>query len=249
MTICVSMPYYGVPDLVERAVRSVLAQTERDIHLVVVGDGEEPPLRRIRDTRLDVFTMRTNRGAYFCHQLVLNASPHEWWSPHDADDWTERDHLERLRSKRGTAIVSGAIWFHTREGVKKHHVATYWIGLYARERLLSFGGFNPSVRVGQDSLTLHMLRLSGSVARTSVPTYHRVKREGSLTTDPLTNMQSTYRRSVRSQNRRIVAACKGLPDLAAVRRYREGLVPLDVREAMDEEVGRLRAVIGSPAAA
>jgi glycosyltransferase involved in cell wall biosynthesis len=243
------MPFYGVPDLVERAVRSVLAQTERDIHLVVVGDGEEPPLRRIRDTRLDVFTMRTNRGAYFAHQLTLLASPHEWWSPHDADDWSDRDHLARLVAKGKPAVVSGAIWFHTTAGTKQHHVATYWIGLYARERLLSFGGFNPSIRVAQDSLTLHMLRLSGSVARQTVPTYHRVKRNGSLTTAPATNFKSAYRKSVREQNRRVIGACKRLPDLAAVRRYREGLVPLDVREAMDEEVGRLRAVIGSPAAA
>jgi glycosyltransferase involved in cell wall biosynthesis len=251
MTVCVSMPYYGVPELVERAVRSALAQTVHDLHLVVVGDGEEPPLGRIRDTRLDVFTTHANHGAYFAHQLVLLASPHEWWAPVDADDWIERDHLARLASKRngGSAVVSGAIWFHARSGTTKHHIATYWTGLYGRQRLLSFGGFNPAERVGQDSLTLHLLRLSGSVSRTTYPTYHRVKRAGSLTTDPATALRSPYRRAVRARNRRVVAACKRLPDLGAMRRYRESLVPPDVRAALDEEVGRLRALIGSPAAA
>ena len=247
--ITVSMPFYGCHAWLRRSVDAILGQSYRDIHLVIVGDGQQPPIRGIHDSRLDVHTLNANHGAYFCHQLVLLASPHEWWSPHDADDWTDPDHLERLAAKRGSATVSGSIWFHDRQGHVNRHDATYWIGLYGRERLLSFGGFNPAERVGQDSLTLHMLRLSGKVARTHVPTYHRVKRNGSLTTDPRTGMRSTYRRGVRERNRHVVRQCKALSDLAAVRAYRARLVPRSVREALDEEVGRLRAVIGSPVAA
>lgn len=244
------MPFYGVPELVERAARSVLSQTVRDVHLVVVGDGQEPPLR-IRDTRLDVVTLPANHGAYFVHQAVLLASQDDWWAPVDADDWIEPDHLERLMAARQgkTAVVTGAIWFHQRGGKVTRNAATYWTGLYGRDRLLSFGGFNPAERVGQDSLTLHMLRRSGTVGRTNHPTYHRMKREGSLTTAKATNMQSPYRRAVRARNRMVVRVCAGLPDLAAVRRYREGLVPRSIRDALDEEVGRLRSVLGAPVAA
>lgn len=249
MTITVSMPFYGAPELVERAVRSVLAQTHRDLHLIVVGDGQEPPLGRIRDSRLDVHTLRENHGAYFAHQLVLLANPHAWWSPHDADDWTDHDHLERLAAKRGTATVAGAIWFHDRTGTVRRHEATYWIGLYGTERLRSFGGFNAGERVGQDSLTLHMLRLSGAVNRATVPTYHRMKREGSLTTAQATGLRSPYRQAVRSRNRNIVRVCKSLPDLAAVRAYRERLMPKAVREAMGEEVERLSERMGRCVAA
>jgi glycosyltransferase involved in cell wall biosynthesis len=250
VTVTVSMPYYGCPELVERAVASVLRQTHHDVHLVIVGDGEEPPVRT-RDSRVDVITLPVNRGAYFAHQLVLRASSDDWWAPHDADDWTDPEHIERLMAaRRGeTAVVSGSIWFHDRSGRTKHHVATYWVGLYGRERLLSFGGFNPAERVGQDSLTLHMLRLSGTVSRTKVPTYHRVKRNGSLTTAPATNMQSAYRKAVRQRNRRVVRICQSMPDLAAVRRYRERIVPQEIRDDLDEQGGRLRAVIGSPVAA
>lgn len=240
MTITVSMPYFGTPDLVDRAVRSVLGQTHRNIHLVVVGDGEEPPLGHIRDSRLSVYTLPENHGAYFCHQLTLMATPHAQWSPHDSDDWSDPEHLERLAAKGGTATVSGAIWFHDRRGVVRHHKATYWIGLYGTKRLRSFGGFNPAERVGQDSLTLHMLRLSGKVARVTEPTYHRVKRIGSLTTAAETGMRSVLRKDVRARNRKIVRYCQLEKNLAGVRAYRSGLVPASVLLSLGEEAIRLR---------
>jgi glycosyltransferase involved in cell wall biosynthesis len=65
VTVLVSIPYWRTPELVEKAVRSVLKQTHRDLVCVVVGDGDEPPLSKVRDSRLVVHSYSTNRGAYF----------------------------------------------------------------------------------------------------------------------------------------------------------------------------------------
>jgi glycosyltransferase involved in cell wall biosynthesis len=53
MTVLVSVPTFGVgTELLEKSVRSVLAQTHTDLVCVVVGDGEHPPLPRITDSRI-----------------------------------------------------------------------------------------------------------------------------------------------------------------------------------------------------
>lgn len=239
MTVTVAVPYYGCPDLVGRAVRSILDQTYRDIHVVVIGDGEEPPLEGITDSRLDVFTMPVNRGAYFALQVALLGVGHRWFAPFGADDYADPDHLERLvalyRSSKVDAVITGAVF----NNAGQVHTGPYEVGLFRRRRMLRIGGYNPAERVGQDTLMLRLLKLTGPVVATNHPTYHRVRRPDSLTTAPDTALGSPYRNAVKSRNRSVFASCEGLREIGLIRAYRQSIVPPDIAAALEEQVAAL----------
>lgn len=242
MTIAVAIPYYGCPELVGRAVASALCQTVRDIAVIVVGDGEDPPLRGIRDDRLIVMTLPGNRGPYFAQQVILEASPFLWYAPHGADDWSEPDHLERLVATGGSAIVTGAVWFHHGRIVRIHR-APYEVGLFSRQRLLGIGGHNPAERLGQDTLLMRLLRLTGPVRTTTEPTYHRVKRPGSLMTHPSTRPGSRARNEVRARNRVVFRTARDLGTPDAIRTWRQSRVPPAITAEVAEQSDRLRRML------
>lgn len=229
MTVLVTIAYYGVPDLIDRAVRSVLAQTHTDLRLLVIGDGEEPPLE-VTDDRLAVHVLPKNRGPYFCQAVALAASPHEWYATIGADDWVEPDHLASLLAPRMSAVVPGWVW-------NDEHRQMAWLsemGITSTERLRAIGGFNASERMGQDSLNARLLRDHGGLVKIRRATYHRVTRAGSLTTAPATRIGSAARLAVRDRNRAVLAATRRM-SIDEVRAYREHLVPKRIRDEVAEQ--------------
>ena len=239
MTVLVSMPYYQCAEWVEKAVRSVLAQSERDLCVSVIADGDDPPLGGIRDSRLVVYRLPKNRGAYFAQAVALGANPHEWYAPVATDDWVDPDHIEKL-AEYGTDVATGAVWFHLDGRRTKIMRKLYEVGMYRTARMRSVGGYNPAERLGQDSLTLKVMRLVAPMPSTTVPTYHRYSRIGSLCTDPATKKGSPARTAMRERNRAIVAKCEQLGTAEGIRAYRESIIPPSIRDELGEHVERLR---------
>lgn len=242
MTIAVAIPYFGCPELIGRAVEGVLRQTVRDLVLIVVGDGEAPPLSGIRDSRLVVMTLPRNRGPYFAQQVVLEASPFPWYAPHGADDYCDPEHLEQLVRVSGPAVVTGAVWFHSGRTVRVHH-ASYEVGLFARDRLLGIGGHNPAERLGQDTLLIRLLRLTGPVRSTDKPTYHRIRRPGSLMTHPATRPGSAARNDARRRNRAVLRKAREMRDPERIRDWRRSVVPRQIADEVSEQATRLRSML------
>lgn len=242
MTVLVCIPTYGVGrELLEKAVRSVLAQTHRDLVCVVVGDGEEPPLPGIADSRLVVHSYPTNRGAYFAQDVAIWANPHEWYAPIASDDWVDPDHLERLLS-HGDSIACGALYYHNDhypDGIIIRKL--YEVGLYRTERFWEIGAHNPAERIGQDSLTIKVMRIVRPLGATTEPTYHRFGRQGSLSTHPDTDRDSPARIEMRQRNRVIVKQCTRLAQVDRIREYRDSLIPADIKAELAEQVEILRA--------
>lgn len=238
MTVTVVVPYYGCPDLIEKCVRSILAQTHRDLVCVVIGDGEEPPLAGIHDDRLIVYNLPQNYGAYFGEQLIIEATPHDWYGVVGADDWVDPDHVASLVAF-GTNVVPGAVWYHN-QGHTKVVRKVYEVGLFRTDQLRMIGGYNPAERLGQDSLTIHLLRMTYGYAVNQRPTYHRVQRAGSLTTDPRTKRGSAFRNDMRARNRVILAECERLKTPERIGVYRRSIVPAEVAAELAEHVERLR---------
>lgn len=241
MTITVGMPYYGCPDLVEKAVQSILYQSVTDLVCVVIGDGEEPPLANIRDSRVVLYCLPENHGAYFCQQLILKATPHAWYAPHAADDWSDADHLAKL-AEYGTDVATGAVWYHNGDMTRVLR-KLYEVGLYRVGRMLEIGGYNPAERIGQDSLTLKLMRLIQPMPATRVPTYHRVQRVGSLSTHPDTKRGSAARNAMRERNRAIVEKATALRHPDRIRAYRETLIPPAIAASLQHHVPQLRAML------
>lgn len=237
MTTLVAIPFFGPVDLLERAVRSCLAQTVTDIRILVVADGMAVPDLGIDDPRFEVYELPDNHGPYFALQVALFASPHRWFAPFGADDWAEPNHLELLLRKRVGAVIPGAVF----NGQGKVHKGPYEVGVFRRDRLIDVGGWNPAERIGQDTLLIRLLRLTGELGVQMTPTYHRVKRPNSLTTSPETGLGSPARNEMRQRNRTVFAACQRLGSIGQIRAYRDSLVPEDVA---DELVRHVRALNG-----
>jgi hypothetical protein len=268
MTVLVAIPYFRTPEYVERAVHSVLAQTHRDLACVVIGDGETPPLR-IRDDRLVVHSYSTNHGVYFAQDVAIWASPFEWYAIVGSDDWLDPDHIERLLSHEAD-MACGALTYHNDHycpGDPGHLRCSgivvrkaYEVGIYRTERYREIGAHNPGERIGQDSLTLKVMRMVAPVGATTVPTYNRLGRAGSLCTDPATDVHSPARKAMRVRNRAVVARVDQImasPPVrhdrelmtARIRRYRESLVPPALQAALTVEVEALRSKLGVVAVA
>jgi len=248
VTTLVAIPYYGVPHLIEKCVRSVLDQTDRDIAVVVIGDGQTPHLR-VRDSRLDVYVLPENRGPYFAQQVALTASPFQRYAVVGADDWVEPDHIERLRAVGGPAVITGAVWFHGLNGSVFVHENGYEVGLFDRDRLLGIGGHNPAERIGQDTLMIRLLRMTGELRATHHPTYHRVKRQGSLMSSADTRPGSDARNEMRARNRGVFAECQRLRRPERIREFRESIVSPRIRDEVAEHAARLSARLGQEVAA
>lgn len=250
MTVLVAIPYFQAEDYIERCVRSVLDQTFDDLLVVVVGDGEEPPLTSIHDDRLQVYTLPENHGTYFVHELILEANPFSWHAMVDADDWVDPTHIERLLAVGKTAVASGTLFRHDTRYPRHEYQGTWatpmgsHCGLFDVERLRRIGGYSPQRRIAEDTLVLKLLFYSGGYFKTTFPTYHRVKRPGSLTVAPDTGIGTKLRADTWASNLRILGRCrKLLPNYERVRDYRSSLVDPQVYDELREHVVRLRSLL------
>jgi glycosyltransferase involved in cell wall biosynthesis len=89
-TVSVVIPTLGRPDLVTRAVRSVLAQTVVDIEVIVVVDGPDEAtgqaLAAIADPRLRVLGLSERGGAPNARNAGVDAARAPWTALLDDDD-------------------------------------------------------------------------------------------------------------------------------------------------------------------
>jgi glycosyltransferase involved in cell wall biosynthesis/predicted O-methyltransferase YrrM len=216
--VTVSVPYYGCKRYIRQAVQSILAQSHRDLTVVVVNDGDpDPPwepLADLDDPRLVRFDLDRNRGRYFADAVVLAATTSPLFAPHDADDWSEPDRiaslLRRLRETHAVGAFS-AYLRHPAGGTPRHVRVNqvhdplgerltdraYHIGLYDTAALRAIGGYYAGFRVGFDSLLVNLLQMTGPLAFLDRPLYHSRARPGSLTSARDTGMRSAHRRTVR----------------------------------------------------
>jgi len=96
----VMMPAYNAEATIAESVRSVLAQTEPRLELIVVDDGSDVPvtnvLETIRDPRLRIVRHDRNRGPSAARNTALAAARAPLVSQLDADDLWEPDYLESV---------------------------------------------------------------------------------------------------------------------------------------------------------
>ncbi len=98
VTACI--PHFRCQRYVARAVESLLNQTHRNIHVMVVNDGDPnapwKELAHIQDSRLVRFSLGRNRGPYFAAEVALRASSSSYFLIQDADDWSAPRRVECL---------------------------------------------------------------------------------------------------------------------------------------------------------
>lgn len=99
--ISVIVPVYNVEPYVEKCLDSILAQTYRDLEILVIDDGSTDQCGEIcdayagKDRRIRVFHTE-NRGLSAARNLGLDHMQGQYIGFVDSDDWIEPDMYERL---------------------------------------------------------------------------------------------------------------------------------------------------------
>lgn len=212
MTVTVGIPFYGKSEHLNRCIASLLRQTYRDMHIVVVLDGCDAIIDS-KDTRISVIKLPENKGAYFSRAVALHATRTKHHAVIDADDWVDPWWLETLLSRDSNAVQHGSRyhvvgssinnrkvrkWNHAHRSLasKLIHYSSH-TGLYNTQYLNSVGGYSPAFRVGYDSFLSAILRMVGPVAIVDEPMYYRYRHKDSLCNSKETKIGSQFRLKTR----------------------------------------------------
>lgn len=161
---------------VEAAIASVLAQSWRNLELIVVDDasGDETPVLlqalAARDARLRFVPLQRNVGTYAAKSIGLNLARGEFVTCHDSDDWSHPLKIERQMAPllaQPKLICTVSSWVRIADdGRFGDHLVhpllrlNHSSPLFRREQVLrDTGAWDTGVRTGADAEFLARLRL------------------------------------------------------------------------------------------
>src|SRR4051812_34536133 len=108
LPVSVVIPAYRRPGMVERAVRSVLAQTRRPAEVIVVDDASgDDTGARAAALGARVITPPHNRGRGASRNTGIADATQEWVALLDCDDEWLPDHLDTLWNARADHLLVG----------------------------------------------------------------------------------------------------------------------------------------------
>lgn len=129
MKISIVTTAYNIEAYVEKCLESLLAQTHKDIEIIVVNDCSTDKTMDIvckfTDERIKVVNHSQNMGAGWARRTGIGAATGEYVITVDGDDWLAPDFIEALAKnaeETDADIVSGGItyvWDDTYEEVKR----------------------------------------------------------------------------------------------------------------------------------
>lgn len=199
--ISVIMTAFNTGHLIERAVKSVLAQSHSNLELMVIDDASSDDTAAIlaqmaaEDDRLRVFSSPANHGTYWSKNWCLTKATGEFVAFHDSDDYSDPD---RLRVQMGALLADPNLmactcrWRRVDEadelqlidGAAERMAAISL--MIRRSPVLDQAGFFDTVRIAADTEYIRRLKeIFGwkGVRHLRQCLYTGLLREGSLTTD------------------------------------------------------------------
>lgn len=124
--VTVGMPTYNRAAGLERALESVLGQSERDLEVVISDNASTDATRQVveqaaaRDHRVQYLRQAVNLGLTANFNAVLRAARGRYVMVLADDDWLDRDYLARCRAAldrdRRLALVCGSATYHGPDG-------------------------------------------------------------------------------------------------------------------------------------
>lgn len=204
--VSVIMTAYNMQDFIDVAVRSILAQSWKNLELIIVNDASTDQTGalidsyRQQDSRVRVIHNPVNVGTYSSRNIALNYCEGVFITTHDSDDWAHPDRIrlqaEHLLSNPG---IVGNMSRNVRLNEHGKFEPTSW-GTYVTDRCcVSFMfrsdivrelfGYWDSVRVSADVELIE--RIESVLGHKSVtilpqPLLFTLRRDNSLTTVPTT---------------------------------------------------------------
>jgi len=221
--ISVFMPAFNAAETIVYAVRSVLAQSWSNLELIIIDDGSTDDTARIagdlagKDRRIRLIQPGNRLGAYGARNVGIEVMDGEYFTTHDADDWSHPQKLEiQMASlRRSNSLASWSPWvrcdpalrirfsFMPQESFMQPNYSSL---LYHRSVIENIGMWD-MVRVEGDNEFISRLKAKYSdsvLAQTDVaaPLSFGLKREGSLTRQSDTHI-FTYFHGLRRAYREI----------------------------------------------
>ena len=207
LPVSVVIPAYRRPREVERAIRSVHAQTAPPAELIVVDDAScDETGSRAAGLGARVVTHEQNRGEGAARNSGMEAAAHEWVALLDCDDEWLPQHLETLWEARDGHVLVGSAILGTGSGAR--HGRVYgWTGrrprvlrgpadvavpdtkltsssvLVRRDAALRAGGFRDLDRAADLDMWLRLLEHGSALAVPRVTALYHVHGE-QVSADP-----------------------------------------------------------------
>ena len=102
--VTVIIPLYNCEDQIKRCIDSILAQTYKNIEVVVIDDGSTDNsydvVANMNDPRIRLYTQE-NHGVSYTRNKGMDLAKGEWLTFVDSDDYIEPDMIERMLSVPG----------------------------------------------------------------------------------------------------------------------------------------------------
>lgn len=172
LPLTVVIPAYRRPDMVERALRSVAAQTCRPAEVIVVDDGSgDDTGARAERLGARVIAHDDNRGVGATRNTGIEAARHDWVALLDCDDEWLPAHLETLWAQRDGHVLVSTASLGTGERPADH-------------RIFGWGGHRPrriespaDVAVPENKVTpsAAMVRRDAAIAAGGFPGFPRAE--------------------------------------------------------------------------
>lgn len=93
--VSVIIPAYNRADVISRAINSVLAQTLQNFEIIVIDDGSEPPIRKIKNNKISLIRHHENKGAAAARNTGIRAARGKLIAFLDSDDEWLPDKLQK----------------------------------------------------------------------------------------------------------------------------------------------------------
>jgi FkbM family methyltransferase len=198
--VSVIMTTFNSQEFVEDAVRNILAQSHRELELIIVDDASTDGTWTVlanlarEDSRVQPVKMFTNRGTYWCKNYGLTRARGRYVTFQDSDDCSDADRL-RLQVKElqttGAVVCTcnyvrvdagGAVVPNRGVTQRKAIMAV----MFDRQEVLQHAGYFDSVRTSADDEFTRRLGIvfgQDRICHIDKPLYMAALRDGSLTND------------------------------------------------------------------
>ena len=208
--VSVVMPAYNAGPTIATAIRGILAQSWRNLELLIVDDASTDDTWDVisaqaqADSRIVPIKVERNAGAYNARNLGLAHATGEFLTVNDADDWS---HPQRIEFQMDALLANPAVPLNTSYGIRcledltpilnpknVRHIIENFSSLLAPTRLMrELGGWDRTRFAADSDLFARLLQHTG-IARAApildIPLAFILSRPDSLTRVGATSLSS-----------------------------------------------------------
>lgn len=118
VAVSVIVPAYNAEKTVEKALRSLIDQTFKDIEIIIIDDGSKDKTREIissfaaKDSRIRLILKDVNEGLSAARNSGIQIAIGDYIGFVDSDDWCEKDMFEKLYDGANNADVVVSGFYH-----------------------------------------------------------------------------------------------------------------------------------------